>query len=858
MNDSTSSSLTASLLARLQARADQEDSAQTATNEDLSECAELLAHVWHEEFESNGSTIEVGDHYPHPFGRFEVRRLLGQGSFSAVFEAFDPSLPRVVALKVPRPEVLVSPSLRRRFERDAEISAALHHPNIVPIYEVGHVGPVCYTVAEFIDGPNLAEWIRHQTSPVSPLQAASLVATLADAVAHAHEHGVLHRDIKPSNVLLEPRTSSNHDGLAFVPKLADFGLAKGIEETDSGTRTGVLVGTTAYMSPEQAAGRSSDVGIGSDIYSLGVVLFELLTGKTPFAGDTPSETLRAIMDQDAPNVRSLRKDVPMDLAAIVEKSLSKEIGHRYQSARELADDLRSFLDGRPVVARPLGHVGRLVRWSVRRPALAGLTAALLVAMLAGVTGVVWQWRIAERNRQTAEAHAAKAEKNLAEAYRLLTELGLVAQESQLWEHLEDPFRRMLAARISENFIEVLARPDLQQMPAELRAVAHGIEGQRLRSHQHDDAHRAFAASVAAWRELAAGDPSHRRNRRAYALSLLGLGMAIGSKGDLAFAVQTLEEGQSEFEQLIAEEGVDARIVEEYATLLMELGGAFVRLGRSEEAAKLYERSLERFASLAKDHPEDANVLLRVGQLEQMLGSQRANLRDRESAENLFKAAIAHLEDAGQKNPTSYNAKFHLAESFRVYGTSLADRKKPLAKQMFERGSTLAEELAREHHGRDDLARLRAGLARGLAYAYRREGADRATLLTFRNAADRFGECHQRQLLSTSDLEQYGRILYEAAVLGMDLHEPDRAKIDFHRTVDVLREANVPRRGSKRIKMTYAHALLIVGDINRDRGEDASAGENYQEARSILQAMHDAGHRDPAIKDWLARAENRTK
>lgn len=360
-------------------------------------------------------------------GRFEIEKELGQGGFGLVLLAYDPRLGREVALKLPRAEVLTTPELRERFYHEARAAAGLDHPNIVPVFEAGEVGPICFIVSAYCPGITLAAWLKRRTGPVAFPLAAQLVVTLAAAVQHAHERGVVHRDLKPSNIILESavRSSSlratgeiftplDHEpGAADVgqPRITDFGLAKVLldgQNTEQ-TQSGAIVGTPAYMAPEQAGGRSKSTGPAADIYALGAILYELLTSRPPFQSETVLDTLRQVEADEPLSPSRLRPKVPRDLTTICLKCLQKEPRRRYVSARALAEDLQHFLAGEAIQARPVGPAERLLKWTARRPVIACLCASIFVVTLLGFAGITWQWLRAEERRQAAVTAQAGAD-----------------------------------------------------------------------------------------------------------------------------------------------------------------------------------------------------------------------------------------------------------------------------------------------------------------------------------------------------------------------------------------------------------------------------------------------------------------
>ena len=355
-------------------------------------------------------------------GRFRLLRQLGRGGFGLVFLAMDEELDRLVALKIPRPERLLSKSLRERFVREAKVVAALSHPNLIPVFEAGTSGVICYLASAFCDGPALSSWIELRGRPAEPKHAAQLVKKLAEAMQHAHDRGVVHRDLKPSNILLdpiEPELDATASLDAYEPRIVDFGLAKLTDSATDATRDGAVLGTPSYMAPEQARGETAKIGPATDTYGLGAVLYELLTGKTAFSADNDLEILQRVANAPAPLPRSLNREIPRDLESICLKCLEKEPHRRYPTCSALADDLHRFLSRLPVRARRPGPSERLLRWCRRNPAVAALSTLLLIAMVGGLIASLVTAASLNRSNSSLQISNQRQEQSLQEAKRSL-------------------------------------------------------------------------------------------------------------------------------------------------------------------------------------------------------------------------------------------------------------------------------------------------------------------------------------------------------------------------------------------------------------------------------------------------------
>ncbi len=338
------------------------------------------------------------------FGDYEIESELARGGMGVVFRARQISLNRPVALKMILAGQLANDTDVKRFYTEAEAAANLDHPGIVPIYEVGQHEGQHYFSMGFIDGQSLAQ--RLTEGPLPPREAAELMVKVAEAIEYAHRRGVIHRDLKPGNILLDKNGN---------PRVTDFGLAKKVEGDSALTASGQIMGTPSYMPPEQAGGNRGEVGPAADVYALGATLYALVTGRPPFQAATAVDTALQVIHDDPVSPRRLNPSVDRDIETIILKCLEKAPARRYGSVASLGEDLRRYRDGEPIVARPVTAAERLGKWARRRPAIASLSAAVLVVVILGLTGVLWQWRQAVHNLDEADRQRGIAQEKGREA-----------------------------------------------------------------------------------------------------------------------------------------------------------------------------------------------------------------------------------------------------------------------------------------------------------------------------------------------------------------------------------------------------------------------------------------------------------
>jgi serine/threonine-protein kinase len=625
---------------------------------------------------------------------YEVEAVLGRGGMGVVYRARQVRLNRTVALKMLLAGAYAGPQDLVRFQREAEAEAGLRHPHIVQVHDVGEHDGRPYFTMEFVGGGSLADKLHGTPQPAR--QAAALVAPLAGAVQAAHQGGIVHRDLKPGNVLLTA------DG---TPKIADFGVARRLKGGEGLTQSGVPMGTPSYMAPEQARGQTRAIGPAADVYALGAILYELLTGRPPFRGETPAETVLQVISQEPVPPSRLNARVPRDLETICLKCLHKTPARRYASAQELADDLSRFLDGKPVRARPVGVAERVVKWARRRPATALLVAAL-VAMLAAAAGVAAWVHHQEQDRRAAEEHRqGQAREAVSAALRRADDL----RREERWRealnvltdaapHLAEANAPDLAQRLGQAQSDFRIAGDLERIRESRTLIPSGAIDYRRQAADYAEAfdraglriseaestlaairasaiREQLAAALDDWAVVAfmqgdgpaagrllevarSADPEPRWGDRFRTLAVWESGDRLRELAGDAFTTSPPPPGHqvASLGLLLRAKGGGNRhtlfLIEACRRhpgnfwLSRETGAAMYAENRPEEAAGYYRVARAARPENAGTHEDLGNALLRAGQVEECLAEYRRAVECAPADVSLRGRFIQRLADAG--------------------------------------------------------------------------------------------------------------------------------------------------------------------------------------------------------------------
>ena len=633
------------------------------------------------------------------FGDYELLEKIAQGGMGVVFKARQISLNRIVAVKMILSGQFASEEEVQRFYAEAESAAKLDHPNIIPIYEVGKHKDFHFFSMGFVDGESLAEKISER--PMDPRETAQKLSAVCQAIEYAHQQGVIHRDLKPANILLDSQGQ---------PRIADFGLAKQLHNDSGLTTTGQILGTPSYMSPEQAEGVPERIGTSSDVYSLGAVLYALLTGRPPFQAATLVATLKQLMEKEPVPLRELDSDIPRDLETIALKCLQKDSLARYDSAQELSAELERFLNGVPILARPISKSERAWRWCRRNPAIAGLAASVVFVLLAGVTFSTWfaidahqQALIAQSKADEAQKEKNRADEKAQEARTNETK----AKESALQEKLakqesEASFRQAFDAvnnfftRVSEDALlnqpgmqsyrKKLLRQALEYYQAllsqrandpsireEIAATYFRVGRITLEVDSPEEALRFFKKAFSIQSELIEEDKDERKHQYA-------IGNTLSFMARVYFKTHDINQAITSYQKVLALRKSLFKLSPENREYGRTLANTYMNLGLIEKYSGQKKNDSSRF-SKAKDLMKKAQSL-RMQLLDEDMHDQKvlsdfgkgaynlgnlAVIMGEQSARNELMRAVEKFSLLFKKEPRDLNTAFRLAQAQRLLG-----------------------------------------------------------------------------------------------------------------------------------------------------------------------------------------------
>jgi len=633
---------------------------------------------------------------------------LGRGGMGVVYSAFHEGLQRTVAIKMLVAGNLASPALLARFRTEAEAVARLAHPNIVQIFDIGESGGHPFLTFEFFSGGTLAGRISGKPQPAR--QSAELVATLARAVEHAHQHEIVHRDLKPANILL------TDDG---TPKIADFGLAKLLSSESGQTHTGDVMGSPSYMAPEQARGATEQIGPACDIYALGAILYELLTGRPPILGQDTIETLLLVLHEEPIPPRRLAPKIPHDLETICLKCLSKSPRSRYDSAAELAKDLDCFLTNRPILARPASAVEVLVKWARRRPAVAALIAVTIAATATVIAYGGWKNAQLRTSLAQQQALRARAEANFRKA--------LDAADRRLSRAGRDP-QRLLEEELAF-FAEIRAQKDDDPQARYEKGLAARRAGDVHRKMGNPQyAERAYNDAVKLLTELSNASPDVVDYQRDLAASHDSRAQLFQSTGDFEQAERDARAAIKLLAKLAEDNPAEPDYRRQLGVVWNNLAIQLGRADRLTDALAAQQKAVQIRGRLSAESPDTAQFRLDEAISHANLGATYWKLKQHEESQAEIREAIRLRETLPEA--ITAEAEFRVASAGLSNNLAAALSAENKAAEAYDAWRNTTELLTKLIADYPDVPGYQAMLADthfnvGLAHAGRGELADAA-------------------------------------------------------------------------------------------------------------------------------------
>jgi tetratricopeptide (TPR) repeat protein/tRNA A-37 threonylcarbamoyl transferase component Bud32 len=840
---------------------------------------------------SDNELLEPGSRVRY-FGDYELQSVLGRGGMGVVYKARQISLNRTVALKMLRTGALATDDDLRRFQNEAEAVAMLDHPHIVPILEVGQHQEQRYFSMKLIDGQSLDCKLSGYTD--DPKAAAQLVRTVAEAVHHAHQRGILHRDLKPGNVLIDERGQ---------PHVTDFGLAKRAQAASEVTQTGAILGTPAYMAPEQAAGRREMVTTATDVYGLGAILYALLTGRAPFGGDSPIHTLEQVRERTAEPPSKRNPRVPRDMEVICLKCLEKDSARRYASAEALADDLRRYITGEPILARPVRLATRAWMWCKRKPTIAGLAAALLLAAMIFVLGGITVVTIEGARRREFVARQ-EAETNFDLAFKAVDSYLTNVSENTLLKEQDSVDIRNLRQQLLQNALKYYQQfaqqrsrdPRLQKELAKAYFRVGSITQEIGSPHE---ALESLGSARSIWERLVAAEPHDDELKANLAACYVTIGTLQQKKlGNFSGALKVLADARSILEPLVASHPDQATYQASLAECLSEIGIIEAQQESTDKAVEMLNRARSILRALIKQAPDVigyksslAEVINNMGYVYYKKADYRAAIKSYEELRDFCLALLQGIT-VGPKPVwllnrlarTYYNIASMQAETTDIQGALQSFRKSleyrtmlahdhPVVTEYHENLGVSYREIGRllqyAHQDKEaldflekslgiferlvhsyDYARFRSELALswnalGIFYDEARRDNARAippfeqAVAEQKRATQMSQDVNEYKVYLSNHLENLGEQY-------LDLGNVDAGLPSYKRAIEIRQKLHSAHPETWAYSLEFADALVKLGAIQRHTGDSRAALNSFSEARGLFESLADKAPADAKV------------
>lgn len=636
----------------------------------------------------------IGANHPEgeakELGDFVLLQVLGRGGMGIVYKAHQKSLNRTIALKLIRTGELADEKDVERFKVEAQSAAILHHPSIVSIFETGEVKNRHYISMAYIEGQSLSDRIKE--SPLEAKEAASLAMSITEAIQYAHQCGVIHRDLKPANVLLD---------LAQKPHLTDFGLAKKIGSDSSLTASGAILGTPSYMPPEQAKGSMDEVNESADIYSLGAIIYAMLCGRPPFQAENSFITLSQVITQEPVAPHQLNSSIPVDLETICLKCLEKDPARRYLSAGELAADLKRFLAGELILARPISRPARLWRWCKRKPLIASLSTAFILSLILGLSFSLYFWglsneraeraeegtRIALRTLESVINTVQEKLRNIPKARDIRKELlknsmadleklsgdvrsqprvdlntaNVLVDLGELFEEVGDDAgtNSMAAARINyEKAVEIfsqLENENKKNLSNEIFLRDHARALEQLGNYYIDIVQVSLAEpllskAITIRKVVADKNPDDLMKQGDLVWAIVNLGDYYTAMRQFTKALEYYEQAEVIAEKVKDQSPEEDELIRMYSAVQQVLGDTYHDMGKNDKAIEYFNKDVEIMESILKRHPDNLITKYDLSFCYERLGNHWLQVKDPVRAEEMYLKMYEYTRQALEGDP----------------------------------------------------------------------------------------------------------------------------------------------------------------------------------------------------------------